>query len=301
MNSVSYQVIFNEKPCFRHLEETLKESVKEYDENLEFYVQIKYCRKIDNQKYLIGFEIILGQEDAELDEDIDFNITEETDAGIFGFLDNPADFETEDELDLVLESFKSSLEDESEVIFKFSDDNLFKKLSSFYKEIFEIEMRLREILTFIFVDTYKNDFYNLLKEIRLGDNHTVISDEEKEILPQKLENEFFHMSFSTYKKMSDTIDTLNINDLIPIIDKTDTIVELRKKIENRGIIKSNYQDFLAEIEQHLNNLQDLRNCVAHNRTPTYEEIVNYTISSKKLNIAIKNFWKQCPKMITSEN
>lgn len=39
------------------------------------------------------------------------------------------------------------------------------KYQEYSKEIFDLEMELREIINFIFLDTYKEDYYNLLKDI----------------------------------------------------------------------------------------------------------------------------------------
>lgn len=296
MDSISYQAVFNEKPNSSKLEEMLEKSIEQYLEELKFEINVNYCRKItDEKKYIVGFDVVLDTDSEEPVDDEDSDSIDDGEVSEYtNFFDSPLDFETDYELDIILKTFKGNLDEiEAEAVFKFCDDNLYKKLSLFYEKIFEIEMRLREVFTFIFVDTYKADYYNLLKEIKMGDESTFISEEDKKNLPEKLENEFFHMSFSMYKKMGHTKEVISIEeDLIPIIDVSTDLDEFKTKIENRGIVKARYNEFFAEINEHLKNLEDLRNCVAHNRTPTDDEIYNYTISSKKLEISIKTFWEE---------
>jgi hypothetical protein len=298
MTVVSYQVIFSGEPdpndIIMVLEESMEENYIEVDEPYNF--KIKYSKKLKD-KFIIGIDIVIGElEDLDTETGSDEEIEEMGEIDVSRFFEVMPENEIEDNDEMItriLESFNEILIDnQADTIFKFQDDNLFKKLSNFYQSIFQIEMKLRETLTFIFVDTYKEDFYNLLKEIDLETN-SFLSESNRVKLPQKLENEFFHMSFGTYKYLDKKKSVINLSEeLIPLLEEIENIDELRKRITNRGIIKTEYKDFLAKIEEHLFNLQELRNCVAHNRTPSDDEIDNFRISSKKLEIAIKTFWKE---------
>lgn len=292
MSSIVLQLVSSNEFDSDKLDELLERSIEENEEFNKItdgHVEVKYSKKIETKKYLIGLELTLNH--AEIS-----NLTEiENDN--FNPLENIANFNPSpvENSKKILESFIDLISDMEKIFtFKFHDDCLFKKLSKYYQEIFEIEMKLREVLTFMFIDTYKEDYYNLLYDIDLNENDNHFSDDDKEeILANNFENEFFYMSFGTYQKLKSTNKNIEIDKLIPIIDKFDEINSLKYRFENRGIIDIFYKDFLAKIKDNLSNLKKVRNCVAHSRDPTTGEIVNYEKSLRDIKKAINEFWNNC--------
>ena len=71
--------------------------------------------------------------------------------------------------------------------------------------------------------------------------------------------------------------------------------ELRRNIQYRGIIKEKYQDFLAKIKQNLEPIENLRNCIAHNRSipksDNYKAITDYDRAKELLDESIESFWE----------
>lgn len=158
------------------------------------------------------------------------------------------------------------------------------------RDIFNIEMHLREVAAFIFVDTYKEDFYNLLKEINVK-----ISGKKGEGLNEQyfiayFENQFFHLEFSQYLRLN-TPKGLKLEDLEDIIVNTENYDEFKKNIQSRGIINKKYQDFLAEIEGNLDPIKKFRDCIAHNRSFNRDTEDSYNKAKEKLKRAIEDFWK----------
>ncbi|CAD7769660.1 hypothetical protein FHEFKHOI_01715 [Candidatus Methanoperedenaceae archaeon GB50] len=142
MVSVSYQAVFNDKHDFREeIKELLKSAFEQnYDdfseEELESYIEIHYEKQIDNYKYIIGFEINFDEIGTEVTK--------------------------------IIEDFSENLKGSKKIILvlKFYDLDLLNFLSDIYKELFRIEMKLKEIISFIFIDTYKSGD-NLLKNVNL--------------------------------------------------------------------------------------------------------------------------------------
>ena len=194
----------------------------------------------------------------------------------------------------IISEFGQKLQDDDNVylVFKYNDEAIQSEHQIYSKEIFDLEMKLREIISFIFLDTYKKDFYNLLKDIDLkiqplnGNNR---SDEE--YFKKHFENEFFFLLFSDYIRLNN-LKELNKSDLIEMIINSNKYDDLKQKIQNRGIVKEKYQDFLAGIKENIDPIENLRNCIAHNRSFTDKIINNYVKVKKILEDKIDNFWDE---------
>ena len=142
MPTVSYQIVFNTKQDFRsEILNILKQSfedfyIDDYDTaTLDDAIQIKYEKSlIKGAKVIVGFEITL--------------------------------FEDLPQIEMLIASINDNLLSSSEIeaVFKFEDLDLFSKLDALHNDLFKMEMRLREAMTLIFIDTYGTDYYNLLEE-----------------------------------------------------------------------------------------------------------------------------------------
>ena len=63
--------------------------------------------------------------------------------------------------------------------------------------------------------------------------------------------------------------------------------------------KNEYLEFLNRISENLESIETIRNCVAHNREPSDEELDNYNMAKEKLEKELDNFLQNimstCPK------
>lgn len=223
------------------------------------WVEIKYNYFSENNKYIAGFNIEMP----------------------------------EGNIDIILE-FGQKLQDDDNVylVLKYSDEVMQSEYQIYSKEIFDLEMKLREIISFIFLDTYKKDFYNLVKDINLktqplnGSNRS-----NEEYFKKHFENEFFFLLFSDYRRINN-LKELKKSDIIGMIISSNKFDDLKQKIQNRGIVKEKYQDFLAGIKENLDPIENLRNCIAHNRSFTDKVIINYVKAKRNLERAIDEFWDE---------
>ena len=247
---------------------TISTEIEEQPESIEEWsifnrIETKYNYLSDSDKYIAGFILDLEEDSKEILQD-------------FG-----EKLQANENIDLVL---------------KYSDEGMQAEHQECAKEIFDLEMRLREVLSFIFLDTYKKDYYNLLREI----DDVRIQPLNKNNKPNgehynsHFENEFFFLLFSSYIKLND-LKKLKQPDLMEMIINSNEYDDLKRKIQSRGIIKKEYRDFLAGVKGNLEPIENLRNCIAHNRSipkrDNYKAITDYDRAKELLDESIESFWE----------
>ena len=157
-----------------------------------------------------------------------------------------------------------------------------------YRDIYEIEMRLREVLTFIFLDKSPARPYGFLdgNAIKLqGDK----SNQSPEYLKAHDENQLFHILFDDY-------DDLNQNpvakptDLLPLIRTSISFDKLREAVSEAPIKPGKHADFLLALSELVPTIEAVRNAIAHNRDLSIRARENYDLVRPRLNKAIDDFW-----------
>lgn len=278
MECICFQALFSKEKDFldfinKNLLKASEENGNSIDkENINNYSQLNYVKKLSNHRDLIGFKILL-------DDSISLE---------------------------VIKLFCEYLDDDEdcEFLIKFIDQQLFESLQNYYKEIFDIEMKLREILSFIFISTYENDCYSFLEFQKQKINaiyKNVKEDEISAVLKKKYQNEFFYLTFNQYRQLK-LPDIVKSETLLDLLADSKSFEELKKNILNLGAMKSeknDYLEFLNRISENLESIETVRNCVAHNREPTREELDNYSIAKEKMENELDEFFRRiysaCPK------
>lgn len=284
MVTISYNLILKNENDFKDPEEIFKESLEgitttNLDMGLfENCIIEKYRNEISNELTFINFQI-------SLDDEISHNNVSE-----------------------ILEIFNTELKNiNNEAIFKFYDDYLLIRLKNLQNKIFEVEMKIREMITFIFVSHYGSEFYDLFTEMKIAyqfpDERTIKEntfkrnmlknkiDMREKYLRTMCENELFYFSFNDYKNISQ-VDELKEVDLIDIASRSSTFDEFKHNIINRGIESPIFSEFLNNVSGPLTNLVPIRNCIAHNRNLSEEEIEKFESIYYKLEEIIETFVKK---------
>ena len=192
----------------------------------------------------------------------------------------------------LLESFIKNLRQSVEniSIVKYYDKNVKENYNRYYSEIYDLEMELRKVLTFIFTDEYEDPF-DLIKDYDLllpQDNR-----KEKNYFEQHLENEFFMLCFSDYLKIANgKIKEKNIksSEILRIFKDALSFEDAQNKLAF-GIKKEHYLAFLASIVQDINSIEEMRNAIMHGRTYS-KDIGDYEKSKKQLQEKIDIFWQE---------
>ena len=239
---------------------TISRGIEEQPANIEDWsifdwIKLKYNHQSDGDKYLAGF-----------------------------ILDLEEDFKE------IIPDFGKKIQDDENIalVLKYDDERMQLEHKEYAKAIFVIEMRLREVLSFIFLDTYKEDYHNLLRDVDVKILH---NSPDTEYYNRHFENEFFFLLFSDYIRL-DNVKKLNQLDLMEIIINSNEYVDLKQKIQSRGIIKEEYKDFLEGIKQYLEPIENIRNCIAHHRSFSSRMVVNYEGGYENLDRKINEFWDE---------
>ena len=269
--TVDYLVVYSEEmDLMELLTDMLKNALKDVEEEppdeeeLRDLINICYTKRQEDSLYICGFSV-------------EFDSAEER---------------TEEQLGELIANFSGYVVDCKdkgiEHLLKLNDPHLRRTLRAYGDEIFEIEMKLREALSLIFIDTYGEDFYNLLKDSKVNPTKDCIQDHMEECY----QNEFFFLTFSSYIQINERKDT-NLERVVECIGQAKDFEGLKRMIATKEpITETEYSNFLEEVKKFINRIEDLRNCIAHNR-PIPDEIEGaYETAKESLWIEINKFRKK---------
>ena len=176
----------------------------------------------------------------------------------------------------VVDEFAKSLPDNPPIfhVVKFEDPLLQTELAGYAKEIFALEMKLRRVLSLIYLHAYqdKETTFDLLCDETV--NPSGQAKPEMEQMKSPTENQFFHLTFSQYKKLNQRPE-LKLPDIMQSIKNTEQYDAFRAEIRRVPIEYEEDAEFLAGLEGLMDPIEQMRNCVAHNRRPTRNIAQNY--------------------------
>ena len=180
----------------------------------------------------------------------------------------------------VIDNFASTIRDKepkSHVV-KFEDPLLRARLAKWAAEIFALEMKLRRVLSVIYLNAYQGEEpYSLLRD----DNVSPIGDPNQEQMEKVTENQFFHLSFSNYISLNQRRRS-QLQDILKVIESAKQYDDFRAKICRIPVEDEMDADQITNLKELMEPIENMRNCVAHNRRPTDKTIANYLSSLSKL-------------------
>ena len=238
------------------------------EEELRQYIAINYTKNRDDGRWIRRFSV-----DFDI-ASVDFDIASE-------------------EMGKLIREFSTtvakSTNDGIENLLKLNDPQLQCTLRRCGDEIFEIEMKLREALSLIFVNThYDEDFYELLKEV----NVKVYEQKNAEQMRKYYENQFFYLSFSAYRHINEYRPANKMEEILKYIEEAQDFEDLQRIITANPIKEDRYADFLASLTDQVESIELLRNCVAHNKPIPERTLDNYNKVSKPLLKSINDFLEE---------
>lgn len=240
------------------LTRALNDTGAEYDPSM---LQISHIRRVDgatgdNGDTLVGFAIELpGNEE---DED---TVAAKTaiDGFTLGLRDNPQVFHA----------------------LCFEDPLLRVELARYAVEIFALEMKLRRVLSFIYLNAHQLiEPFNVLKNERIGLNERerLMTDEQMRELGQ---NQFFRLTFSDYIRLNQRAG-MSFDTILRIVGDTDEYGAFRSEMLRQPVEDEEDANFLTNLKAVMRPIENMRNCVAHNRRPTPEIYHHYNDSHPKV-------------------
>lgn len=205
-------------------------------------------------------------------------------------------------------------DDKVETITRFEDAFIIEEALLFHKEVFEIEMKIREVLSYILTFNFSaKNTYDWISDF----GGMQIANEEmrkKQTYREKvfdffMENEVFHVVFTQYGYFNSPKKITKIDKINDLISRAANFLEFKNLMENKGItdeLNEVHKAFVGELAKNLGPIEKLRNEIMHNRE--VKEIVTEKFTQKtdyqkaKLNVLtlIDEFWIQEQSFKTSE-
>ncbi len=156
---------------------------------------------------------------------------------------------------------------------KFDDPMIRADLARWAEEIYALEMKLRRVLTLVYLHAYQDgDPYDLLSEESI---QPVNKDQAKtENLRRQAENQFFHLTFSQYVGLNKRPE-FKLPELLKLIRDKEAYDELREEVARAPVEDEDDAVLLAGLKERMEAIEAMRNCCAHSRRPSKKVIENY--------------------------
>lgn len=182
----------------------------------------------------------------------------------------------------VVDEFATSLPDTPSIfhVVKFEDPLLQAELAGYAKEIFALEMKLRRVLSIIYLHAYqREDPFDLLCDETVNPSRQ--AKPEMEQMKSATENQFFHLTFGQYINLNQRPE-LRLPDIMQSIRNIEEYDTLRAEILRVPVEHEEDAEFLASLKNLMDPIERMRNCVAHNRRPTKSINDNYPDARSRL-------------------
>jgi len=173
---------------------------------------------------------------------------------------------------------------------KFEDPLLQADLGGWAKEIFSLEMKLRRVLSFIYLHANQaGNPYDLLHD-------EIVQPMSKERpMPEQMkvatENQFFHLTFGQYVGLNKRPE-FKLPDLLASIRDAPTYDRFRDELNRIPVQHEDDAVLLAGLKERMDAIEKMRNCIAHNRRPSRSVIENYENVRPLLDTMLDNYLSQ---------
>ena len=186
----------------------------------------------------------------------------------------------------VIDDFVDALQAEPiEHVLKFEDPLLQEELAKRAKELFSLEMKLRRVISAIYLRAYEDEPHNLLRDEVEKPMHPPQQPQMK----AAAENEFFFLTFGQYVSLNRRPEVRQVPNLISLIREKTTYDALLQELERKPVEDEDDSEFLASLKTRMNSIEAIRNCVAHNRRPSQAATNDYLNALPQVDKALDQF------------
>jgi hypothetical protein len=192
-----------------------------------------------------------------------------------------------------LGEFASTLSDMEGVhhVLKFYDDVLLERNIERMREIFEIEMNLRRILSIIYLSAFADGYYDLLRDDEISIAKQDGNVPSTEHMQKSLENEFFYLLFSQYVRLNKR-PNFRIENVITLLATSANFDYIRNELVRLPVQLETDRDFIVSLRDALGPIENLRNCVAHNRHTTERHVKSYETARTNLEARFRDYLRE---------
>lgn len=159
-----------------------------------------------------------------------------------------------------------------------------------FREVYQIEMKLREVISYIFLDQYPDRPYRFLdgNAVKLqGDR----SNNTPEYLKAHDENQLFHILFNEYAYLNQQ-PVSKPQELVQLIREHADYAELHEALRDSPIREERHAALFAALQQLAPPVDDVRNAIMHNRELSRTVRENYDVVKPRFLDVIDTFWRE---------
>ncbi len=153
-----------------------------------------------------------------------------------------------------------------EHVVKFEDPLLHKELAARSEELFILELKLRRVLSIIYLHAYETELYNLLREEKMKPQPENNPPDPSDMAAVR-ENEFFHLTFKQYGALNQRPEIHKAPELKELMRQVGTYEALCAELDRKPVLHGDDAGFLAGLHDLTPVIEAMRNCVAHFRRP----------------------------------
>jgi hypothetical protein len=187
---------------------------------------------------------------------------------------------------LVTDNFIGALQSEPiDHVVKFEDPLLQQELVGRAKELFDLEMKLRRVISVIYLRSYHFGPYDLLRD----EMEKPMEPPHEAQMSAAAENEFFFLTFDQYVKLNRRPEIRQTQNLVSLIRENANYEDLVWELARPPIEEKDDAEFLAGLRALMDPIEKLRNCVAHNRRPSQKLSDDYLNAMPRVNQALDQF------------
>lgn len=174
----------------------------------------------------------------------------------------------------VVDEFVEALNTDSIVhLVKFDDPLIRADLARWADEIYALEMKLRRVLTFVYLYAYQDgDPYELLREESVQPMNKERPNPAH--MKDRAENQFFHLTFSQYVGLNRRPE-FKLPDLLGLVRNKEAYDEFRDELSRAPVEDEDDAVLLAGLKERMDAIEAMRNCCAHSRRPSKKVEENY--------------------------
>lgn len=160
-------------------------------------------------------------------------------------------------------------------VLRFEDSNLQIQLSSYANIIFRIEMKLRRVLSYIYLHAFQNGKpFELLSDERAQTQKDMPASAS---MANAAENQFFYLSFGHYGLLNQRGE-LKAGGLRQVLAESSDFESFKSALTRPPVADDGDAEFIAGLKERMASIEAVRNCVAHNRSPNRRQIENFDIA-----------------------
>lgn len=175
---------------------------------------------------------------------------------------------------IVVDEFAEALNTAPVVhLVKFDDPLIRADLARWMDEIYTLEMKLRRVLSFVYLHAYQDgDPYELLREESV---QPMKSERPKaQEMKDRAENQFFHLTFGQYVHLNRRPE-FKLPDLLALVREKEAYNGFREELARAPVEDEDDAVLLAGLKERMEAIEAMRNCCAHSRRPSKKVEENY--------------------------